>query len=75
MAESSRFNPPFGGAVWIWTACAAAVAIALTYWATSAGERRQITATNIPTVSEPLLLPPITQPPPQPATPAAPDGL
>ncbi len=74
MAETGRFNPPFDRAAWIWMAGAALVAVALTYWATLGSEPRQLTAENTPpVVTEPFLVPPITQP--APARPAGPDEL
>ena len=74
MAETGRFNPPFDRTAWLWVAVAAIVAVALTYWATSGNEPRQVTAENTPpTVSEPFVRPPITQP--APARPANPDEL
>jgi len=76
MPEIDRFNPPFERAAWIWAAGAAIVAVALTYWATSGNEPRQLAQNSPPSVSEPFLTPPITQPAPaRPAQPANPDEL
>jgi hypothetical protein len=69
------FNPPFERTEWMWIAGAAIVAMALTYWATSGNSQRRVTAENIQTVTEPYLMPPITQLPPAPAQPAHPDEL
>jgi hypothetical protein len=71
MAETGRFNPPFERTTWIWVASAAVVAVALTFWATSGNEPRQLTAEN--TTIAPYMAPPITQP--TPARPAPPDEL
>ena len=62
--RSRGFNPPFERTLWIWIAIAAGIGMAMTYWATFGRERPQLAASDIPTVSEPLLLPPITQPAP-----------
>ena len=75
MAETGRFNPPFERAACLWVTGAAIIAIALTYWATSGNQLRQVTAEITQTVSEPYLVPPITQPAPGPARSAHPDEL
>jgi hypothetical protein len=73
MAETSRFNPPFDRTAWILALCVTVVAVALTFWATSGDEHRQVTATNVSTVGEAQLEPPITQPgPAEPARPTSP---
>ena len=68
LGRSRGFNPPFDRSVWVWIMGAAVVSIALTYWATSGRERPQVAARDLPTVSEPLLPPPIAQPPAVPPT-------